>query len=95
MHHQRGLSNSTLQQLIFRALLTMIKSYTYQNLVARILVMLLWIGYVEFVFKYKNYGNPKRVLLTATKVKKGAMHWWHNLQQQRVHQGLPKNTLLT
>lgn len=62
-------------------------------LAMRIVVMFFmdWILQVKSVFEYKNYGDPKYVL-TETKQKKGVMHWWRNLYQQR--HGLQKNPIL-
>lgn len=44
------------------------------------------------MFDYKHIRDPKRVQLTKTKLRKGAMHWWKNLKISRDKVGLPKNT---
>lgn len=51
-----------------------------------------WILQEEYVFEDEDYSDLKCVLLTDTKLEKGAMHWWRNFHQQWVRQGLPKIT---
>lgn len=48
-----------------------------------------WLLQGEAVFTYKQFRDPKRVHLAQTKLRKGATHWWRNIQLSREKVGIP------
>lgn len=51
-----------------------------------------WMLQIDAIFSYKHYGDPKRVQLVETKLRKGAMHWWRSVQTERMRAGLHRIT---
>lgn len=49
-----------------------------------------WLLQLESVYHYNQFRYPKKVLLIETKLRKGAMHWWRNLQSSREKASQPR-----
>lgn len=65
--------------------LTQLKTQYSKNLTISIMGIFSWkLLQVEVVFDYKQSRDPRRVQLTETKLRKGVMCWWRNLQASKV-----------